>query len=151
MKQGIVGNGEDKFTEYGKAQAMVIIADLLYDSTTTLVSGHSPVGGIDIWAEQFELAKGKTPIIYAPTTFQWNPKTQDGYKWRNEMIAKESDAIVVIVADVYPNEYKGHRFKLCYHCRTTNHLKSGACWTAKKAMALGKPATWYIVKNYASV
>jgi hypothetical protein len=29
--------------------------------------------------------------------------------------------------------------------RTNDHIKSGACWTAKQAMQIGKQAVWHII------
>jgi hypothetical protein len=149
MKIGIVGNGEDKFTAKGKEEATDIIWRILREAIDpTLVSGHSPVGGIDIWAEDIAGYGGIPKIIWAPVVHQWNPPDNNGYKWRNEMIANESDILHVIVVDVYPTDYKQKRFKYCYHCMKTDHVKSGACWTAKKTLALDKPVEWHIVSNY---
>lgn len=56
MKIGIVGHGADKFTKLTEEQAKVeiegIIGKYIDDvEELVIVSGHSPVGGIDIWAE----------------------------------------------------------------------------------------------------
>ena len=151
MKVGIVGNGSDKFTELGERNAREIISDILfYDKSKieAMVSGHSPVGGIDIWAEEAAEQLGIPMDLKIPTKHQWNPPGEYGYKARNLDIAK-SDVVHVILADVYPEEYEGMRFDLCYHCASIgrdphDHVKSGGCWTGKHA----KNAVWHIVNNY---
>lgn len=150
---GIVGNGSDKFTALGEQRARELIAELLVlNQATTMVSGHSPVGGIDIWAEEVADALMVELDIKEPEVHQWDPPGRYGYKARNLDIA-QADIVYVIVADVYPDEYRGRRFGACYHHRNgegapvvtpTNHVKSGGCWTGKKAQT----AFWHIVRNY---
>lgn len=149
MKVGIVGNGTDKFTRLGEERARSLIEELLLcEQSPVLVSGHSPVGGIDIWSEEAAFELGIPMDLKIPEINQWNPPGGYGYKARNLDIAK-SDVVHVILADVYPEEYAGRRFKLCYHCASIgrdpyNHVKSGGCWTGKHA----ENAVWHIVKNY---
>lgn len=109
-----------------------------------MVSGHSPVGGIDIWAEEEATALGVPLDLKIPEIQQWNPPGGYGYKARNLDIARDSDVVHVILADVYPEEYHGRRWNLCYHCGTTDHVKSGGCWTGKKAAQ----SEWHIIQNY---
>lgn len=141
---GIIGHGNDKFTEYGKETAIMIIKELLQNASC-LVSGHSPVGGIDIWAEEEAKRMGIPCDIKSPKQTTWN--SEYGYKQRNLDIARTSDIVYVLLADSYPDDYKGMRFEYCYHCKTKNHIKSGACWTAHKALGMGKKAQWIIIKN----
>ncbi len=147
-KIGIVGHGEDKFTFKGKCKALALIRQILGDnfSLPTLVSGHSPIGGIDIWAEEiadyFECPKD----LKIPKQHTWD--AEYGYKQRNIDIAKTSDEVHVILVDKYPPNYKGMKFKQCYHCFTDTHIKSGGCWTGKQAQKLGKKVYWHIIKNY---
>lgn len=142
MRVGIVGNGSDKFTAYGEQQARALIRELLTDATA-MVSGHSPVGGIDIWAELEAVELGVPLDLKIPAHNSWDPVGRYGYKARNLDIAKDSDIVHVIVADDYPPEYRGRRFHVCYHCRTTDHVKSGGCWTGRKAAR----AEWHIIPN----
>jgi hypothetical protein len=152
VRIGIVGNGADKFTPLGEERARHIIRCLLWMPGDTLVSGHSPLGGIDIWAEEEALAIGCPLDIKAPDVQQWDPPGGYGYKARNLDIANTSDLCAVILADVYPAEYTGRRWDVCYHHRghgiesvtPTNHVKSGGCWTGRKSAN----AYWYIVNNY---
>jgi len=146
MRIGIVGNGTDKFTKAGKEKALEIIAELLSPKGTVLVSGRSPAGGIDVWAEEIADSMKIEKSIWPPVTKSWSG--YHGFKYRNKMIAKDSDIVLVIVVDKYPTEYRGKRFKICYHCKKNDHVKSGACWTAKYAQTLGKPVYWHIVVNY---
>jgi hypothetical protein len=150
---GIVGNGFDKFTDRGQRRARALIREILMgDQATSMVSGHSPVGGIDIWAEEVAIALGIPLDLKVPEVNQWDPPGRYGYKARNLDIAL-ADIVYVIVADVYPQEYQGRRFAVCYHHRNnegaprvtdTNHVKSGGCWTGKHAAN----AYWKIVRNY---
>lgn len=153
MKVGIVGNGSDKFTRAGEQQARALIHLILNSpGVEVMVSGHSPVGGIDIWAEDAASALGLELDLKIPEIHQWNPPGGYGYKARNFDIARDSDVTHVILADVYPEEYRGRRFGICYHHRDhesdivtpTNHVKSGGCWTGRKA----EHAIWHIVRNY---
>ena len=148
MKIGIVGNGEDKFTELGEARAKLEIFKIIVSyPNSKIVSGHSRMGGVDIWTEEIAKLCGRESDldIKAPTEESWDGKY--GYKARNTDIAK-SDIVFVIVADKYPENYEERRrFKECYHCHTNSHVKSGACWTGKKAVEFGNQAQWIIIKN----
>jgi hypothetical protein len=152
---GIVGNGTDKFTTEGQAVAKAICIQILTTSLIrgekpVLVSGHSPVGGIDIWAEEAADWLGIPKDIKAPKVEQWNPPGEYGYKARNLDIAA-SDVVHVILADIYPDEYTGRKFDYCYHCRAagvpdTDHVKSGGCWTGHRSKTGNK--VFHIVQNY---
>ena len=142
---GIVGAGADKFTPETEAQAKAKILELLSADGSILVSGHAPVGGIDIWAEEIADRLGIEKRIFAPAIHQWNPPGGYGFKARNLDIAKASDVVYNIVAREYPPGYRGMRFNLCYHCKKTDHLKSGGCWTAIQAKRLWRQAYWIII------
>lgn len=149
MRIGIVGHGADKFTEESENHAKQIISRIILQDfkdskeTPVIVSGHSPVGGIDIWAETLAADLGCILDIKTPRQNRWD--AEYGYKARNLDIADSSDVIYVIVVKEYPPNYKGMRFKSCYHCHKTDHIKSGGCWTAIQAQKLGKPAYWIIL------
>lgn len=151
MNIGIVGSAEDKFTDDTKDQALLLIYEILKDEATALVSGHSPVGGIDLWAESAAEALGvlDPDLIFAPKVHQWDPPGGYGFKARNLDIAKFSDILHVIVVKVYPESYSGRRFKECYHCRRIGrdaaHVKSGGCWTGAEALKLGKQVIWHVL------
>ena len=151
MRIGIVGNGSDKFTDQGRQAAFEVIRSLLRP-WDTLLSGHSPVGGIDIWAEEVAQELGVEMNIKTPEVHQWNPPGGYGYKARNLDIALLSDEVHVILANAYPDEYTGRRFDVCYHCaRAKNpvdwHVKSGGCWTGLQALKVDVPAHWHVVNN----
>ena len=145
---GIVGHGSDKFTERGKSLALLLIKQIFADSSFTeniLVSGHSPVGGIDIWAEEIANELNITTDIKRPKQNRWD--AEYGYKARNIDIAETSNEVHVIVVDDYPLNYKGMLFNECYHCHSNKHVKSGGCWTGRYAEKIGKHAIWHIIKN----
>lgn len=147
MRVGLVGNGSDKFTALGEENARKLIRYLLTPATL-MVSGHSPVGGIDIWAEEEAENLGIDLELKIPEVHQWNPKEGYGYRARNLDIAESSDVVHIILADVYPEEYMGMRFDFCYHCKTNDHVKSGGCWTGKQAKKLGVATAWHVIPNY---
>ena len=146
MKIGIIGHGADKFAEASKIQADILIYNILANTESpTLISGHSPVGGIDIWSEDIAKQLNIPMDLKIPKQNKWD--AEYGYKQRNLDIAKDSDELHIILINKYPPNYKGMKFNKCYHCHSTNHIKSGACWTGKQAQKLGKKVTWHIIKN----
>lgn len=154
---GIVGNGEDKFTSKGRMRAYIAIANAIAANPGALIrSGHSIMGGVDIWTEIIAdiLKRGQDLDIKAPKVERWcGDDSEYGYHARNLDIAK-SDKVYVIVADQYPRDYSGHRYPACYHCESRTspvhnppHVKSGACWTGIKALELGNEVEWIVVRN----
>lgn len=139
MNIGIVGHEAAKFTALGERRARRIIRELLSAPDAVLVSGHCHLGGIDIWAEEVADAIGIPKLIYPPKKLTW----EGGYKQRNLLIAKHSAIVHCIVVTKLPSAYTGMRFTSCYHCNTQTHIKSGGCWTAKRA-PLGQ---WHEVDN----
>ena len=139
MKVGIVGHAADKFTTITELHAKSKIRELLKPGDI-LVSGHCHLGGIDIWAEEIakELGCYDPAYIFAPKKLQWS----GGYRERNLEIAHTSDIVHIIVVAKYPSRYRGMRFSECYHCNTSDHIKSGACWTGKRATQ----AIWHIIE-----
>lgn len=147
MKVGIVGNEGAKFTPTTEEAARRLIRLLLAAPEAVLVSGHCHLGGIDIWAEEEAEALGRDTIIYPPENLRWVPR---GYRERNIRIARDSDTLANIVVAEYPPDYAGMRFESCYHCKDRRpnpvpHVKSGGCWTARRARSMGKQALWYVI------
>lgn len=140
---GIVGHGENKFTPRTKRLAFqaILLAMAKYNAEC-IVSGRSPLGGIDIWAEQMAIDLGLATIIHAPRIRRWSGL--GGYRDRNLKIARDSDLVLCIVVRELPPDYDGMRFPKCYHCGRRNppHVKSGGCWTAWKA----KRRAWRIIE-----
>lgn len=146
MKIGIVGHGADKFTIESVLWAKEQIKQIMIKNPDAIfVSGHSPVGGIDIWVEDIAKDLGMETDIKSPTDHSWDGSY--GFKARNIDIAK-SDVVYVILVDQYPLNYMGRRFIDCYHClrhgKHQRHVKSGGCWTGWKAIELGNKAEWII-------
>lgn len=140
MKVGIVGHESAKFTDEWRAEAFGVIGRLL-ERGVTLVSGGCHLGGVDVWAEEAAHDLGLPHIIHRPKSRSWS----GGYKERNLLIARDSDVVHVIVVRQLPADFVGLRHALCYHCDSVDHVKSGACWTAREAMKLGKPAHWHLI------
>jgi len=144
----IIGHEAAKFTPETKLAACRVIMGLLNPSTSVLVSGRCPLGGVDVWAEICADKWGRAKRIFPPRHESW----ERGYKPRNLAIARTADVVHVIALAAYPDTYIAERFPYCYHCakddarqRGADHVKGGACWTARQAMALGKPAHWHII------
>lgn len=145
MIVGIVGSEEAKFTSIGEARGKAIIRGLLTaPGVEQVVSGGCHLGGIDKWAAQIGMELELAVTEYIPQTLSW----EKGYKPRNLLIAQRSDIVHCITVKSLPEDYTGMRFKLCYHCGTDQHVKSGACWTMKQAINLGKPGKLHVVENY---
>lgn len=146
MKIGIVGHEAAKFTKRGEKLARAAIRRLLIETRATeVISGACHLGGIDIWAIEIGREMGLKTTEFPPKNQYW----ETGYKPRNIQIAQASDMVVCIVVDGNPEEFRGMRFPCCYHCGgTTNHVKSGGCWTAKRAQSMKRVAQWIIIENF---
>jgi hypothetical protein len=147
---GIVGSEEAKFSPVGKLGAQKLIGELLttpkltYDHVISkVVSGGCHLGGIDKWAIEIAKELGLPTQEFLPKTRSW----EEGYKPRNLQIANTSDFVFCITVDVLPPTFVGMCFDYCYHCKTNGHIKSGGCWTLKKA----KRGKLYVVKNEGQV
>lgn len=148
VKVGIIGSGQDKFTPPQVEQVRDLIRRLLLSIPgAVVVSGHSPVGGVDIWAEAIGNELGFPLDLKVPRQHSWGGEY--GYRARNLDIAQSSDEVHVIVAESYPAGYNGRKFRGCYHCHGLRppHVKSGACWTAIQAERLGRRTVWHIVPD----
>ena len=139
MHIGIVGHEGAKFTKASELKAREVIRTLLDVPHAILVSGHCHLGGIDIWAEEEAARLGIDKLIFPPKRLTW----EGGYKQRNIQIAENSSIVHCIVVDRLPINYGGMRFTSCYHCDTDEHVKSGGCWTAKRA----KYGRWHIINQ----
>lgn len=158
MKIAIVGAQESKWTVEQKEKAREKIKEILLSylrrinpriskrfdercwteveftneiAILTIISGHCPKGGVDIWVEEIADELGISKIIYKPEINSWKdqygisnqkyaPKWKTllmGYKSRNEQIARTCN----ILYDIEP---KGKR--------------SGGTWTLEYAKGLGK-------------
>lgn len=155
MRVGIVGSEGAKFTGESEIAAKRLIREILTslgglhssfalaELPTEVVSGGCHLGGIDQWAAEIGKELNLKVIEYLPKCRSWH----DGYKPRNLLIARRSDVLHCITVDRLPSSYTGMRFALCYHCGTSEHVKSGGCWTMKEAIKLGKPGILHVVKN----
>lgn len=139
MNLGIVGHAQEKFTPETEALAREAIVQATLDfGASQIVSGHSPMGGVDWYAEAIAAELRLPTIIHEPTINQWaSAKGKIGFRERNLAIARDSDLVLVVVVKTLPPDFKGMRFSGCYHCGTRNpdHVKSGGCWTAWKCKA----------------
>ena len=139
VKVAIVGSSESHWAPNQKVKAILYIHDLLEEMSSswlykkvTLVSGGSPKGGIDIYAEMVADELGLEKEIYYPEVNQWEDKTLytisilpyepvkilKGYKSRNIQIAEACDVLYCIDPKV--------------------RVGGGVFWTYSKAKVLGK-------------
>lgn len=148
---GIVGCAEEKFTDYSRAQAWRTIDRLIEQYRPTLVvSGACPMGGVDKYAELRAFAC-RTPFKdFPPEVPQWRPRDgRKGFEARNLEIADASDVLANIVLDTYPPGFpESKKFKMCYHCRSTDHIKSGGCWTMHQAAKRGKQTQLIVIPQH---
>lgn len=146
---GIVGSEAKKFTSRTEELAREVIRNLFISTHATLVvSGACHLGGVDRFAieeaEKCDLAIKEFP----PRDFNWDT----GYRPRNILIAKRSQEVYCITVDTLPVGYDGMRFAICYHCRTSSHVKSGGCWTVKYAREkLGRKTGVYVVSQQGTI
>ena len=144
MNLGIVGHEAAKFDARHEMQARDEIRRLIEEHHADLViSGHSPLGGIDWWAIEEAAEMGVDTLEFPPKVQRW----EGGYKERNLQIAGASDLVVCIVVKSVPRTYKGQLWEACYHCKTPrgHHIKSGGCWTAKEARRIGKQSELVVI------
>lgn len=135
MILGIVGSEAAKFTPRTEALARERIAfKLAQFDPAEVVSGACHLGGIDEWAIEEAIADGVATRNFPPLRRSW----EGGYKQRNIQIAEAADVVLCITLKRLPESYSGMTFKLCYHCGTDDHVKSGGCWTMKYAQKIGK-------------
>lgn len=156
---GIVGSEAKKFTPETEQAARALIRTLLIrDDVWGLTSGHCHLGGIDIWAEEECMyLQGVGPILYNDNMYGFKPDLEmfifppkilnwsQGYKPRNIQIAKTCNELHNITVKKLPPNFQGMKFEKCYHCNSSEHVKSGGCYTAKYAQKLGKPAYWHVI------
>lgn len=137
---GIVGSEQAKFTPRTEAAARDVIRQFLASGKYAgVTSGDCHLGGVDIYAR--EIAKEmRLPFRgFPPAVHRWEGTAKEpGYHQRNMSIARLADHVICITLRELPPDYLGMRFPLCYHCRTSNHIKSGGCWTVKYAAKIGK-------------
>lgn len=154
MNLGVVGHAAEK---WGRATALAAreeIRDAIkLHGADALVSGRSPMGGVDVWAEEIAAELGLAMHVHLPRRATWEgdslpagePETDGrvtivrhaGFKARNLAIAQDSDLVLVVVVRELPRGFAGMKFDDCYHCKGRNprHAKSGGCWTAWKCAA----------------
>lgn len=138
---GIVGAEGAKFTQRGEWAAREEIVSAII-GCDLVVSGACHLGGIDKWAiEEAKNLRIDTEEC-PPESLTWA-----SYKKRNIVIACVSNYVLCITVDRLPPEFKGMTHKLCYHCGTDEHVKSGGCWTVKYAKKIGKQGQVIRVKN----
>lgn len=144
MRIGIVGSEGAKFTTATEALARQAIRDLITGTPCeAVVSGGCHLGGIDIWAVEEATKLGIPVVEYKPQHLRW----EGGYKQRNLLIAFNSDHVVCFTIKTLPSTYTGMKFKLCYHCQTDEHVKSGGCWTVKQALRMGKTGAVVVLEE----
>lgn len=147
---GIVGAEAKKFTPATEALARQTIRSAITAwGATLVVSGHSPLGGIDWWAIEEAKALGVDTREHPAGVHTWDSVAGvDGFKDRNLKIARDADVLMCITVMRLPPGFKGMEFADgCYHCHTPpeDHIKSGGCWTMKQAARMGKQTALAII------
>jgi hypothetical protein len=175
LKVGIVGPEESKWKskeqiENAKFEIRKILFINCFDGygkkTGTLVSGHCPKGGVDIWAEEIADNLGIKKEIYPVEVNQWEDETEywgethdvthilKGYKSRNIQIAKACDVLYDIESKGsckhcdgfgYYRDYAITPNKECSYCKGTGNY-SGGTWTYRKALEMGREAYQVVIE-----
>lgn len=147
MKLGIVGHAQEKFTLETESYARLAIAIKIKEHDPDLIiSGESPMGGVDKYAREVAEELNIPFKAYPPEVKRWDGGDKIGFKQRNLQIAYNSDKVLVVVVKELPDKFKGMKFDYCYHCikhkdKPPHHIKSGGCWTAWKC----KDREWVII------
>lgn len=149
LRLGIVGSEAAKFTPATEALAREAIRALIRKyRAVEVTSGACPLGGIDEWSIEEARALGVATDEFPPTVHEWMPAVGIGYKERNLQIAGYNDVVACITVKELPQDYLldgGMRFDSCYHCGTSDHVKSGGCWTMKAAKRMGKQTELVVI------
>jgi|SRR6185437_15871802 len=90
--------------------------------------------GIDTIAKQVANGLDIPVKAYVSGTKSWDGP--DGFKARNEYIAKECSGLICISTKMKHTD--------CYHC-DGGHERTGGCWTMQYAKSLGKPTKLVII------
>lgn len=144
MNIGIVGSSRSRFTDVTMNKAIVLIKKIIDNPmATTIISGHCPADGVDIWAEDYAKLVDKPTKIFTPEQNCWDGEY--GYKARNIDIANNSDILHVITVKIDKHHEHNKAMAYCYHCNTDTHVRSGGCWTGEYAKKLGKKVIWHIL------
>ena len=170
VKIAIVGPQEDKWNkeqkEKAKEQIYLILANhnriaIENKDTVTIISGHCPKGGVDIWVEEIANELHFNIKIYKPEVNQWEDRYPTehespyipyrmwmGYKSRNIKIAKDCDILYCIVPynwDNFNMRPPYDDYSWCRHCKVWRHPTNGGCWTMNYAKKIGKDTHLIVV------
>lgn len=123
MRIAIVGSAVLSGEEQEKGRKMV--NDLVgflkqkWGDELIIISGRSPKGGIDIYAEEAAIANDVKTEIFPPEVHQWEDDGDKmGYKTRNLAIATRCDRLFCL--------------------KSPNSKTNGSGWTADRAAERGK-------------
>lgn len=142
MKVGFVGASAGKLTPAqseeiaGDIALFILIHSKWHEEKIIVVSGGSPKGGTDSFAETIAERYNMPTEIFRPHKDHEHWQCDDslcyGYKARNIDIARSVDILYAFASK--------HDTTYCYHCKLDAHIPSGGCFTLKKARELGKDA-----------
>jgi len=151
LKLAIVGPEENKWSSEQKNFAQKKIYDLFYNyselSKISLVSGHCPKGGVDIWAEVIANILSLEKQIFPAQINRWNDyiiygnndkQKLIGFKTRNIKIAETCDILYCIVPEAKEN--------YCNKCKIYGHPSNGGCWTLNYTKKLKKETHLVVIK-----
>ncbi|TLX65899.1 MAG: hypothetical protein E6L03_10495 [Thaumarchaeota archaeon] len=164
MKIAIVGASQEKWNRMEEVQVRHYIRNILdYTDPPILVSGGSPKGGVDIWAEETADIMYLVKLIFKPEVEQWEDKVTDndglefhgkvedpveqqlfirkGFKSRNIQIAEACDILYCFSP--------GSKTLPQYGVKNARleEVWNGGIWTANYAEKLGKKVVRIVVKG----
>lgn len=133
MILGIVGAEERSWIQLEKLKAREFILNFITEvKPDYITSGHCPLGGVDLWAEEFAKLLNIPTKIFPPEVNGWSDwNGKKGYKTRNLEIAKASD-ILLVVSPILNNKV----------------VRNGGEWTGEQASKMpGKTVKWIRVSE----
>jgi hypothetical protein len=168
VKLGIVGHAQEKFTPLTERLARdAIIEAIIRHHPEQIISGRSPMGGVDLFAEDIARQLHIPFLAHVPRVDSWHgdggPPSEEiveedywkvrrewsGFRTRNLAIARDSSVVLCVVVTTLPPGFEGMAFgDGCYHCAKhvgapPPHVKSGGCWTAWKC----RRHEWHLIEG----
>jgi hypothetical protein len=139
MRLAIVGVDGSHLSERIEREIRKEIAyNLQVLKPSVVISGKSPLGGVDVIAIEIAKGLGITTQEVPPRHLHWScGEMCYGFKRRNLDIAYVCDALLCI-------SFQTDK-AFCYHCGKPGHMLNGGCWTMKKAKELDKRAELVVV------
>ena len=119
MKIGITGHRESKWKDKQFARQVVFeVLSKFKKRITILGSGHCPLGGVDIWAEEFAKNNNIKLKLFPPYK---NLPSPERYLKRNREMIEWCDYLIAFISKYHPKNKGGSWYTINY-ARKRNEL-----------------------------